>query len=87
MIRTGEISNDEERAYDDAARAGLAAVAGLKEALARVGVVFPSLRASEPVAGSAHVELGGCSAGTATKLAEIINAAADAVPELRATAG
>jgi hypothetical protein len=74
---------DDDRAYDSATRAGQAAVAGLREALARVGVTLPSLRASEPVAGNAHVALGGCSAGTATKLAEIVNLAADALPELR----
>ncbi|GGW24471.1 hypothetical protein [Streptomyces alanosinicus] len=69
----------------DALRAGHAAAAGLKEALARVGVVIPSLRASQPVSGSGFVELGGCSAGTAITLAEVINSAADALPELRAT--
>lgn len=69
----------------DATRAGQAATAGLKEALARVGIVFPSLWAGEPVNGQAFVELGGVGAGTATKLAEVLNAAADALPELRAT--
>ncbi|WP_327359842.1 hypothetical protein [Streptomyces sp. NBC_01304] len=69
--------------YLAAVRAGQAAAAGLIEALARVGVTIPSLRASEPVAGNAFVELGGCNAGTATMLAEVINAAADAVPGLR----
>ena len=72
--------------YNDAVRAGMTAAAGLKEALARVGVVIPSLRASEPVNGNGFIELGGVNAGTATKLAEVINAAADAVPELRAPA-
>ncbi|MFC4883618.1 hypothetical protein ACFPK5_00440 [Streptomyces beijiangensis] len=66
-------------------RAADAAAAGLREALARVGVVLPSLRASQPVDGNGHVELGGCNAGVATTLAEILNEAADAVPALRAT--
>ncbi|WP_432040998.1 hypothetical protein [Streptomyces chartreusis] len=69
----------------DARRAGEVAAAGLKEALSRVGIVFPSLWAGEPVNGNGSVELGGCNAGTATKLAEVINAAADVLPELRAT--
>ncbi|WSR73684.1 hypothetical protein OG452_34995 (plasmid) [Streptomyces sp. NBC_01197] len=68
-----------------ALRAGDVAVAGLKEALARVGIVIPSLQAGFPVNGSGRVELGGCNAGTATRLAEVINAAADSVPELRVT--
>ncbi|MFI8365282.1 hypothetical protein ACIGD1_34660 [Streptomyces sp. NPDC085612] len=70
----------------DALRAGDVAAAGLKEALARVGIVFPSLQAGFPVNGNGRVELGGCNAGTATALAEVLNAAADALPELRATA-
>ncbi|HWM36297.1 MAG TPA: hypothetical protein VNS49_04135 [Streptomyces sp.] len=72
-----------EEQHSDALLAGATAAAGLKEALARVGVVVPSLRAGDPVAGSAFVELGGCNAGAVTKLAEVINAAADANPELR----
>ncbi|MFJ7201052.1 MULTISPECIES: hypothetical protein [unclassified Streptomyces] len=68
----------------NALRAGEAAAAGLKEALARVGVVVPSLRAGFPVQGNGRVELGGCNAGTATRLAEVLNTAADEVPELRA---
>ncbi|MFI9214262.1 hypothetical protein ACIGW7_39800 [Streptomyces sp. NPDC053253] len=69
----------------DAMRAGDAAAKGLKEALARVGIVIPSLAGGFPVNGSGRVELGGCNAGTATRLAEVLNAAADALPELRAT--
>jgi hypothetical protein len=85
-----ELTATERRERDkrdrDALRAGDVAVAGLREALARVGVTLPSARTAMPVAGQGHVELGGCSAGTATRLAEILNAAADALPELRATA-
>lgn len=69
----------------DALRAGATAAAGLKEALDRVGVNLPSLTGTPPVQERAHVELGGCAAGVATKLAEVINAAADAHPDLRAT--
>ncbi|MEU6946575.1 hypothetical protein ABZ957_15305 [Streptomyces sp. NPDC046316] len=69
----------------DALRAGEVAAAGLKEALARVGVVIPSLQAGFPVNGNGRVELGGCNAGLATRLAEVLNAAADGLPELRAT--
>lgn len=69
----------------DALRAADVAAAGLKEALARVGIVIPSLQAGFPVNGNGYVELGGCNAGTATKLAEVLNAAADALPELRTT--
>ncbi|MFF9070550.1 hypothetical protein ACF09E_34910 [Streptomyces sp. NPDC014891] len=68
-----------------ALRAGEAAAAGLKEALARVGIVIPSLNGGFPVNGTGRVELGGCNAGVATRLAEVLNAAADALPELRAT--
>ncbi|MEU2184578.1 hypothetical protein [Streptomyces thermolilacinus] len=67
-----------------AQRAGEAAAGGLKEALARVGVKLPSLAPGLPVGHGGRVELGGCNAGTATRLAEILNAAADALPELRA---
>ncbi|MFF2572668.1 hypothetical protein [Streptomyces sp. NPDC058084] len=69
----------------NALRAGDVAAAGLKEALARVGIVIPSLHGGFPVNGSGRVELGGCNAGTATRLAEVLNAAADGLPELRAT--
>lgn len=68
-----------------ALRAGESAVRGLREALARVGIVLPSVRASMPVNGQGHVDLGGCSAGTAVRLAEAVNAAADARPDLRTT--
>ncbi|MFJ8017378.1 hypothetical protein [Streptomyces sp. NPDC096339] len=61
-------------------------MAGLREALARVGIVIPSLGGGMPVAGHGRVELGGCNAGTATRLAEVVNAAADAVPALRTPA-
>lgn len=67
----------------DALRAGDVATAALKEALARVGMTLPSLTSGYPVGGRAFVELGGCSAGTAVQLAEIITAAADSVPQLR----
>ena len=93
MTRTGSIPNkrqqqrEDDRRYADAVRAATTATAGLKEALTRVGIVIPSLRAGEPVVdGNAYVELGGCNAGTAVKLAEILNAAADALPDLRNTA-
>ncbi|MFE7656328.1 hypothetical protein ACFU6M_26130 [Streptomyces bottropensis] len=69
----------------DAMRAGEAAAKGLKEALARVGIVIPSLNGGFPVNGNGRVELGGCNAGVATRLAEVLNTAADALPELRAT--
>lgn len=86
MIKTSTTAQErreQANAYKDGVRAGATAAAGLKEALARVGITIPSLRASEPVNGSGFVNLGGCNAGTATTLAEIINAAADALPELR----
>ncbi|MFF4426805.1 hypothetical protein ACFY04_39720 [Streptomyces sp. NPDC001549] len=69
----------------DAMRAGEAAAAGLKEALARVGIIVPSPGAGYPVNGTGRGELGGCNAGLATRLAEVLNTAADALPELRAT--
>lgn len=69
----------------DAMRAGEAAAKGLKEALARVGIVIPSLGEGLPVNGNGRVELGGCNAGLATRLAEILNTAADELPQLRAT--
>ncbi|MEU8623158.1 hypothetical protein [Streptomyces sp. NPDC048623] len=68
----------------DALRAGDVAAAGLREALARVGIVIPSLAADLPVNGNGFVRLGGCNAGTAVRLAEVLTAAADALPELRA---
>ncbi|WP_244967411.1 hypothetical protein [Streptomyces cacaoi] len=66
-------------------RAGEVAAAGLRDALARVGITLPSLGADLPVCGSGRVNLGGCTAGTATALAEIVTAAADARPDLRAS--
>ncbi|MEV6549949.1 hypothetical protein AB0M57_14765 [Streptomyces sp. NPDC051597] len=66
-----------------ATAAGMAAAAALREALARVGITLPSVRGSTPLAGTAFVELGGTAAGTATRLAEIVHAAADARPDLR----
>ncbi|WP_344287980.1 hypothetical protein [Streptomyces synnematoformans] len=68
----------------DGLRAGEAAAGGLREALARVGVTVPSLAGGFPVQGNGRVHLGICNAGVATKLAEVLNAAADALPELRA---
>jgi hypothetical protein len=85
MTVTAEDGTQHTATQTDALRAGEVAAAGLKEALARVGVVFPSLWAGEPVNGNGSVELGNCNAGTATKLAEILNTAADELPELRAT--
>ncbi|MFJ8957356.1 hypothetical protein ACIRO1_45425 [Streptomyces sp. NPDC102381] len=67
-------------------RAGDVAAAGLREALTRVGIVLPSLLGGFPVQGNGRVELGGCNAGVATTLAEVLNAAADALPELRVSA-
>lgn len=86
MTMTAQERREWDARDTDAMRAGDAAAAGLKEALARVGIVIPSLKAGFPVNGNGRVELGGCHAGTATKLAEVLNAAADALPELRATA-
>ncbi|MEC4020838.1 hypothetical protein [Streptomyces sp. H27-D2] len=84
MRKTKERAERDEQ-ESDALRAADAAVAELKEALARVGMSLPSLRAGMPVNGSGFVELGGCNAGAASRLAKIFNAAADALPELRAT--
>ncbi|MEU1078507.1 hypothetical protein ABZ404_38610 [Streptomyces sp. NPDC005878] len=72
------------RQHADAVRAGIAAAAGLREALNRVGITIPSLRGSQPVNGCAFVDLGGMNAGTAVRLTEVLNQAADAVPDLRA---
>ncbi|MEV6332235.1 hypothetical protein [Streptomyces sp. NPDC051909] len=83
MITTAKDRERTERELNEL-RAGEAAAAALQEALARVGIVVPSLRPSLPVNGTAFVELGGCSAGTAVRLAEVLTAAADALPELRA---
>jgi hypothetical protein len=64
------------RAGDDAAR-------DLREALARVGLKFPSLQGGMPVDGRGHVELGGCSADMASRLAAALHAIADTVPARR----
>ncbi len=68
----------------DVRRAGEAATRGLRDALARVGICLPSLRGGVGRAGQGEVELGACPAGLATRLAEVLDIAADAVPELRA---
>ena len=70
----------------DAWRAADVAAKALQEALARVGVTFPSLRASEPVNSRGFLDLGGLGAGTAVRLAEILTQAADEIPDLRTTA-
>lgn len=62
-----------------AQEAGDKAVEDFKAALARVGLVLPSLRSEEPVDGSGFVTLGGCNVQLATRLAEVINAGADAL--------
>ncbi|MEU9994185.1 hypothetical protein [Streptomyces sp. NPDC050848] len=49
-----------------------------------MGIDISSLAPDFPVNGNAFVRLGGCNAGTATRLGELLNAAADALPELRA---
>lgn len=59
--------------HRDAELAGEAAASDLAAALARLGIVLPSLRSSSPVNGRGFVELGGCSAALASKLAERIN--------------
>ncbi|MCZ4101089.1 hypothetical protein [Streptomyces sp. H39-C1] len=75
-------------AQDKAARAkrdqhasatGDAAAAALKAALARLDLALPSLHSGMPVDGTGYVTLGGCSASLASRLAEVINLAADAL--------
>lgn len=56
--------------------AGDAAVQSPREALDRVGLTLPSLRAGMPVNGRGFVELGGSSAQEAQWLAQVLNAAA-----------
>lgn len=68
----------------EALREGAAAAEALRQALARVGVVIPSLRGDQPVVGRPMVNLGGCTAEVATALAAVATAAADAQPESRA---
>ncbi|GGU48256.1 hypothetical protein GCM10010211_10580 [Streptomyces albospinus] len=59
--------------------AGATAAATLAAALARLDIVLPSLHGSWPVGNRGFVELGGCSASLASRLAQRINAAADAL--------
>ncbi|MFL4496520.1 hypothetical protein ACJ6WD_35560 [Streptomyces sp. VTCC 41912] len=59
---------------------GPTAAAALAAALARLGIVLPSLRDSAvPVNGRPFVELGGCGAPLASQLAQRINEAVDAL--------
>ncbi|PBC72385.1 hypothetical protein BX261_7258 [Streptomyces sp. 2321.6] len=67
-----------KNAHRDAQLDGTAAASALAAALARLGVVLPSLRGSCPVNGHGFVELGGCNAELASRLAQRINDAADA---------
>ncbi|MFE3770813.1 hypothetical protein [Streptomyces sp. NPDC059122] len=72
----------------DAHLAGTTAAAALAAALARLGIVLPSLRSSiVPVNGHGFVELGGCNAALASRLAQGINEAADALEASRAGVG
>ncbi|WJY43263.1 hypothetical protein QT196_39070 (plasmid) [Streptomyces sp. P9-2B-2] len=71
----------------DAHRAGATAASTLAAALARLDVVLPSLRGSHPVNGRGFVDLGGCNAELASRLAQRINEAADALDASRAGAG
>lgn len=57
------------------------AAADLRAALVRHGLVIPSLRSSEPVNHQGFVELGGCRADVAAHLAQVLDAAADAMGE------
>ncbi|MEW2578638.1 hypothetical protein [Streptomyces syringium] len=57
------------------------AAAELRAALARHGLVIPSLRSSEPVNHQGFVELGGCGADVAAHLAQVLDAAADCASE------
>ncbi|WP_405747299.1 hypothetical protein OG422_29485 [Streptomyces sp. NBC_01525] len=67
-----------KNAQRDAELAGAAAASALAAALARLGIVLPSLRSSSPVNGHGFVELGGCSAALASQLAQRIDDAASA---------
>ncbi|GAA1581835.1 MULTISPECIES: hypothetical protein [Streptomyces] len=63
---------------DDAFRAGEAAAANLRAALALAGLVLPSLGNDGPVGCRGIVRLGGCSTAVAERLAEVIAAGARA---------
>ncbi|MFD7235125.1 hypothetical protein ACFWAT_07425 [Streptomyces syringium] len=58
-----------------------AAAAHLRAALARHGLVIPSLCSSEPVNHRGFVELGGCGADVAARLAQVLDAAAGVTSE------
>jgi hypothetical protein len=62
-----------------AQRASDEAVEALTAALERAGLVLPSLRSTQPVAGGGFVELGGCSSDLAARLAVIVAAGAQAL--------
>ncbi|MEE6269128.1 hypothetical protein V2E29_26265 [Streptomyces diastatochromogenes] len=67
---------------------GTTAAAALAAALARPGVVLPSLRSPVvPANGHGFVELGGCNAALAPQLARRVNEAADALQPSKAREG
>jgi hypothetical protein len=65
---------------------GKSAAAGLTATLQHAGLTLPTVQVAPPPRRADIVSLGGCSAGAAVTLAEIVNAAADATPNLRVTA-
>ncbi|MGI5530369.1 hypothetical protein ACQEVX_24180 [Streptomyces syringium] len=80
MIRT-EVAKKYWKQRHAALDASDAAAADLRAALARHGLVIPSLRSCEPVDHRGFVELGGCRAEVAARLAQVLDAAAEATSE------
>ncbi|MFD7095121.1 hypothetical protein [Streptomyces xanthophaeus] len=82
---TNELSRTERIEYtkrqDAAYQEGEDAVTRLAAALARAGVALPSLRNDGPVGGHGFVHLGGCNAELADRLAEVVEAGAQALRE------
>ncbi|MGW3321368.1 hypothetical protein [Streptomyces virginiae] len=72
-----------KRCQDNAYQAGEDAVTNLQAALALANLTLPSLSNDGPVAGHGFVRLGGCNAGFANRLAEVIAAGADALRRQR----
>ncbi|MFE5691385.1 hypothetical protein ACFQ7B_11870 [Streptomyces erythrochromogenes] len=72
-----------KRRQDSAYQAGEDAVTNLRAALALADLILPSLSNDGPVAGHGFVRLGGCNAGFANRLAEVVAAGADALRHQR----
>ncbi|WP_326813966.1 hypothetical protein [Streptomyces sp. NBC_01763] len=82
MTNSSELTPKERREQAqrlrNAQQPGDEATAALKAGPARVDLILPSLRSSQPVNGHGFVVLGGCNVDFAARLAELINAGADA---------